>query len=245
VYPVLDRPPVPLPATPGRLEGLWPTLFDLADAPGIAWTLGGGQMVLLHGLEHGITPPRVSTDLDIIANARIVGAGVSAVVTHLTAMGFEFDGSSPEGIGHRYVKQGVGVDVLAPEGLGTRGSLTTTPPARTIEVEGGTQALHRTELLPVRHGGRSALAPRPSLLGAIILKTRATEVRNEPADTSDLAFLFTLIGDPLAMRDALNRSDRRHLRRIAALGDPSHPAWAGITDPTRGSAALRILTATH
>lgn len=43
-------------------------------------------------------------------------------------------------------------DVLAPEGHGPRADLTTTPPGRTLEVPGGTQALIRTELIPVRVG---------------------------------------------------------------------------------------------
>lgn len=40
-----------------------------------------------------------------------------------------------------YQRDGVSIDVLAPEGLGSRTDLTTTPPGRTLQVPGGTQAL--------------------------------------------------------------------------------------------------------
>ena len=38
----------------------------------------GGQMVFLHAIEQGATPPRVSTDLDVLVNARIAGRPLAA-----------------------------------------------------------------------------------------------------------------------------------------------------------------------
>lgn len=63
-WPVVAREPVKLPALPGYDAGLWLALIELTDVRPGEWTLIGGQMVLLHALEHGVVPPRVSTDLD-------------------------------------------------------------------------------------------------------------------------------------------------------------------------------------
>ena len=49
----------------------WLALMDIAERRAADWTLVGGQMVLLHALEHDATPPRVSTDLDLVVDARL------------------------------------------------------------------------------------------------------------------------------------------------------------------------------
>ena len=85
------------------------------------------------------------------------------------------------------------IDLLAPEGLGP---VTTTPPGRTVQVPGGTQALDRTALLPVEHAGQRGLVPRPSLLGAIVVKAAAISVDDLPrAQEHDLALLLSLVAD--------------------------------------------------
>jgi hypothetical protein len=100
-----------------------------------------GQMVFLHAIEQGAAPPRVSTDLDVLVNARIAGRPLAAFASGLEDLGFEQDGISPDGIAHRYRRNRATIDVLAPQGLGQRTDLTTTPPGRTIPVPGGTQPL--------------------------------------------------------------------------------------------------------
>jgi hypothetical protein len=40
------------------------------SASPINWTLIGGQMVLLRAVEHGRVPPRVTRDLDVLADLR-------------------------------------------------------------------------------------------------------------------------------------------------------------------------------
>ncbi len=79
-----------------------------------------------------VTPPRVSTDLDVLVNASVVTGGVREFVVAIETAGFVLVGASPEGIAHRYRRGGVSVDVLAPEGLGLRADLTTTPPGRIV-----------------------------------------------------------------------------------------------------------------
>jgi hypothetical protein len=84
----------------------------------------------------------------------------------------------PDALAHRYVRPAeprpVVVDVLAPEGVGARAVLVTTPPGRPVEVPGGTQALSRTKRVTIVHEGRSGTLPRPSLLAAIVGKAAAT-----------------------------------------------------------------------
>ena len=146
-WPVLDREPVRLPTLPGHDNALWLVLIELTELRPGEWTLIGGQMVFLHATEHGVTPPRVSTDLDVLVNARVVTGGIREFVRAIETQGFVLVGASPEGLAHRYDRDGVTIDVLAPEGLGLRTDLTTTPPGRTLQVPGGTQPRSTVRLL--------------------------------------------------------------------------------------------------
>lgn len=243
-WPIIGTDPVELPTLSGHDDELWLTLIELSDLRPGEWTLVGGQMVFLHAMEHRVIPPRVSTDLDVLVNARVVTGGVREFVVAIESIGFELDGASPEGLAHRYGRGKVSVDVLAPEGLGLRADLTTTPPGRTLQVPGGTQALNRTELLPVRVGSLTGLVPRPSLLGAIVSKAVAVDVDDVPdAQRQDLALLLSLVVDPLAMAGDLTAKDRRRLRERREFGDVSLPAWGALDPDTanRGRAAYSLL----
>lgn len=69
-WPVVDREPVILPTLAGHEDTLWSTLIEISALRPGNWTLIGGQMAFLHAIEHGVSPPRVSTDLDLLVNAR-------------------------------------------------------------------------------------------------------------------------------------------------------------------------------
>lgn len=242
---VIEREPIELPVLSGIGEALWLALLELAEVQPNNWTLIGGQMVLLHAVENGARLPRVSTDLDVLVNARVATGGVGGFVRALEDLGFESAGFSPEGIAHRYARGAVSVDVLAPEGLGDRIDLTTTPPGRTLEAPGGTQALKRTQMVPVIYQGRVGLVPRPSLLGAIICKAEAVSVDDAPIDQRlDLALLLSLVNDPLAMSDEMVAKDRQRLRRRSEMNDPAHQSWLVLDQDAadRGRAAYRLLT---
>lgn len=243
-WPVISRNPLVL-STPSHEADLWATLIELTELRPGEWTLIGGQMVLLHGLEYGVTPPRVSLGLDVLVNVRVVSSGIRDFAKALELRNFEVDGFSPDGLAHRYRRRGVTIDVLAPDGLGRRADLTTTPPGRTLQVPGGTQALQRTELVPVIAGTSVGLVPRPSLLGAIICKARAVEIAHEPGThREDLAFLLSLVDDPIEFGLELGKRDRKSLIARRELNDGNHPAWTLLDQAAKdtGRAALRVLT---
>lgn len=47
-----------LPPLGDPVDELWEVLLDLSDRLKVPWALIGGQMVLLHALEHDTVPPR-------------------------------------------------------------------------------------------------------------------------------------------------------------------------------------------
>lgn len=202
-------------------------------------------MVFVHAIEQGVEPLRMSADLDVLVNARIVTGGVREFVEAIERRGFELAGWSPEGLAHRYHRGPVSLDVLAPEGLGPRTDIITTPPGRTLQVPGGTQALARTELVPIAAGHSTGLLPRPSLLGAVIIKAAAVTTDDLPrVQQSDLALLLSLLEQPTAIRGQLTPKDRKRLRRCSEMLDRGHRAWAGMPNhqADRGHSALRLLS---
>ena len=118
VWPTVERASLLLPTLPGHDDALWDTLIELTELRPGEWTLIGGQMVYLHAIEHAATPPRVSTDLDVLVNARIATGGVAGFVAAIELRGFGLEATSPEGLAHRYRRDGVSIDVLALKGLG-------------------------------------------------------------------------------------------------------------------------------
>jgi hypothetical protein len=57
----------------------------------------------------------------------------------------------------------------------------TSPPGRTIQVPGGTQALRGTERVHIVHEGRHGKVPRPSLPAARQTRTVLASVQSERA----------------------------------------------------------------
>lgn len=233
---------IELPALPPPVDQLWHTLLDLGEQLDVPWALIGGQMVLLHAIEHGQVPPQISQDGDVIADIRAVPDALTHVVAELEHLGFALQSISAGGVAHRYTRNAeprpVVVDVLAPEGLGERVDLTTTPPGRTIEVPGGTQALRRTESITVVHEGRSGTIPRPTLLAAIVGKAAATALSGPARHYRDLALLCALVGDPFELVEQMSPKDRQRLRLARKLRDDSHPAWGLVPAAVRSNGQI-------
>lgn len=223
-------------------DAVWETLVDLHERQPDGWTLIGAQMVALHAMERARIPPRRSLDADVLANVRAIQDATRRLSHLLVSQGFALDPPNLDGLSHRFRSGRVTVDLLAPDGLGARADLGTIPPAHTLEVPGGTQALNRNEPVEVTIGRRVGIVPRPNLLGAIVLKARAVDVDDVPANQrQDLAFLLTLVDNPRREASGLTDGDRRALRARDELLNPRHPAWLTIEDAESGQRALRVL----
>lgn len=237
-----------MPPLSPALTTLWHLLFELSIYMPANWCVIGGQMVLLHGLEHGRTDARPSVDGDVLVNVRAASAALRQVAGFLTERSFEPDPGA-DGNVHRFKRsfddQFIIVDVLAPDNLGPRVDLTTSPPGRTVEAPGGTQALARVERIQVAAGGQRGEVPRPNLLGAILIKASAVDLPGRAErHVTDLAFLLSLLTDPLRERSSLSAGERRKLRRSALL-DRDSLGWRNLPpdQANAGHAALRLLIA--
>jgi hypothetical protein len=143
-------------------------------------------------------------------------------------------------------KGGVEIDLLAPDGLNMKARRVTIPPAYTVQVPGGTQALRRTEFVEVRLGRRRGTLPRPNLLGAILVKARAVGRDDVPENQrADLALLLSFVEDADALGRELRGSERGWLRKRSEMDTTEAECWQQLrTDARqRGLSALRTLTA--
>ena len=137
--------------------------------------------------------------------------------------GFYFENEMPYWITWLWSNGG---DVLAPDGLNAVDRRLTVPPLHTVEVPGGSQALQRTELVEVELGDQRGTIPRPSLLGAILVKTRAIAVDDaKDSQRLDLAFLLTLVAKPEELAAAVIPSERQWLRARPEMNDPERAWW--------------------
>ena len=256
----LVREPVELPALAGPLAAVWDGVCVLADAlTDVPWTVVGGQMVFLHGAEHGVPAHRVSADIDAAVDVRAAPLGLRRLVAVLTDLEFESVGQTPQGHAYRFEKRTgggvtavdvtvdpddvVAVDLLAPEGLGVRADLRTVGMGTAFPAPGVSQALARTELVPIRVAEAVHWVPRPNLLGAIVGKATASVVDTVEPERHrlDLAFLCGLVADPFAMAEEVTRKDRARLRAAATAVSPDDPAWRAATRSADARLALEIL----
>lgn len=235
---------IELPPLPGLENALWLALMEIAERRSADWTLVGGQMVLLHAIEHGASPPRVSTDLDLVVDARVRPSAVPAMAGVLDDLGFRLGATTPDGVGHRFVRESVTIDLLAPEGVGERASLSLGGGVDTVSIPGGTYALNRTALVDASAAGRAGRLPRPDLAGAIVIKALAAQVdrgRGPDRHLGDLAFLLSLVDDPFVLGDQLGAANRKRVRGVVALADGDSPAWRDL-DPAVQSIAKGAFT---
>jgi hypothetical protein len=95
---------------------LWSRLGDLVALLPPGWVLIGGLMVQLHALEWSVDDVRATTDIDVLGQARPQGA-LAAIDRALRRDGFTPDWPDADRYAHRYVRDALVVDVVAPDGM--------------------------------------------------------------------------------------------------------------------------------
>jgi len=217
---VRDREPIAVDPPTKEALRLWQKLGELAVEFGAEreWCLVGGLMVQLHAYEHG-AESRPTTDIDILGDARRSPSMTEQLALILKNLGAQLHlpSSTDAKIGYQFDVQGETVEVLGPEGL--RDYPRTLGSFETIMVNGGRQALRRTEKVPISiAGAEPVIVRRPTLLGAILIKARAVANVREKFEEhrEDLIRLLTFVHDPRALADenTLTKSERKWLRAI-------------------------------
>jgi hypothetical protein len=218
---------------------LWRAVGEVAERLPPGWVLIGGLMVQLHAMEHGVVDVRPTRDIDVLGQARPRGA-LPAIDAALRRDGFARHDPDLDGYGHRYERDGIVVDVLAPDGVKPPPTLGGGVTA--VGVPGGTQALGRSESVLVRIGERSFQLRRPTLLGAILIKARSLLVHNDPASQrEDLLRLLSLIDEPRELAAELRNTERSWLRRAEERLDLQAPSLLVADLQRRAELAYRLL----
>jgi len=221
-------------------QQLWLAVGDLVDRLPPGWVLIGGLMVQLHALERGVVNVRPTRDIDVLGQARPQGA-LSAIDKALRHDGFTLSDPDLDGYAYRYERDGLVVDVLAPEGIKPPPNLAGNLIA--VDVPGGSQALTRAEVVTVTVGPQSFDINRPSLLGAVLIKARSLPVHADPeSQRQDLLRLLSLIQDPRTTATDLKKSERGWLRDVEARLDFEAPSLLDADSQLRAELAYRLLT---
>ena len=178
---------------------------DLAELVPTDWALVGGLMVQLHALEQHVPDVRATVDIDVLGQARPPGP-LQAIDRALIDTGFRAHPPDPDNYGYRHEREGLIVDVLAPDGIRTQSA------SRAARKRSRGQ-----KWSPCRSTGRTFELRRPTLTGAILIKARSPLKHRDPgAQRQDLFRLLSLVPDPRTMRADLKTTERRWLRRVGA-----------------------------
>lgn len=163
---------VRLPPLEGHEREAWRLLFSLYEEFKSGWAVVGAQMVVLHAGAFGVPRPVRTVDTDVLVDVRAID--IQKVAGWLRSNEYDLDGISAEGIGHRFINinAGVRIDILSIDHSGNA-DRTTVPPARTVEVPGGRNAIGRIIEASIETGELMGKVPLPGWLGAVTLKARA------------------------------------------------------------------------
>lgn len=221
-----------LPAMSGPQTASWHGVMDLHEHLAYGWTLIGGQMVHLHCAERGFAPSRPTDDVDTVIDVRARGEMLQTFTATLLELGFGPGGISAEGTQHRWVRADAVIDVLLPEGVGTRAaSRKGASGSPTIPTPGGTQALQRSESVAVTVEDRVGHVRRPDLVGALVMKAAAHTAVGDPAKGRH-RFDFATLAALVAARDfrdvELSKKDRQRLRAMLAATRSDREVMLGL-----------------
>lgn len=238
-----------LTAPPGGWAPPWPLVTELAGAlPVGSWVLVGGLMVQLHARAAGLEDVRPTADVDMLVDVLAAGTSVASIVGALRPMGFDVvEPGWPNAPVHRLRRGEETIDLLVADHLPSRSRprLIRRP---VMAIDGGAQALTRTQRAIVSQDDTSIELTIPDLLGALVLKAaaHAADQRDRERHLRDGALLASLITDHASERARMRGSDGKRLRHLRdALSDPNSDAWLLLPEVARarGQDTLRILGA--
>lgn len=104
---------------PAQAAG-WLALIEIGERMPDGWALIGGQLVHLHCVERGESPPRPTTDFDTVLDVRAYPTVLHDFTKVLVDIGFDSAGESPDGHQYRWLRGDAQIDVLIPRHLGER-----------------------------------------------------------------------------------------------------------------------------
>lgn len=226
---------VVLPPLAGAHHQAWLAILGLAARVPEHWALIGGQMVMLHCWDRGVTPSRPTEDGDAVVDVRADPAMLDRFTGALVDLGFTSAGVSPSGHEHRWVREEAVIDVLLPDGIGERAQgRTGRTGSTTLTTPGGTWALAATSPVTVTYDGQTADVPVPHLAGALLVKARAwgntLDVRRE-RHALDLAVLCALVSrqDNAALGEVRGKAKPRRALAGALQAMLDNPvSWIGV-----------------
>lgn len=219
----------------------WPTVLEIAQAvPVDDWALVGGLMVRLHEHRAGVTPVRVTTDVDMLVDVAAPSVSLPSTAAAITALGFEPEVPAERGKPvYRFVRGDEQIDLMVPDHLPKR----IVPRLRArpaFPVDGGAQALTRRDLFHLTTPQGTVTVAAPDVLGAFIGKAVAHRVDSRDPDRhlADGATLAASMvgGLPAGLAGPLSPNDRKRLRYLTGLLEPRSDAWDQLepADAERG-----------
>lgn len=217
-------------------------LGEVAEAvPIAAWCVVGDVMATIHAAERGVAlpPRRPAESLEVVVDTRLLPQGTAMVEHALAGRGLRTVRS--RGHRQRYEKDGTWLDVVMLTGPAHRGHGRRDDDSL-VSYE---QAILRAGPVNLRFGTGELTVRRPALLGALLLEAHLASSSEDEGDSvaarRGLAFLLTLVVEPMALRAQMRPDESRQLRRQSELLDTEHPAWLAMEGAEVGRRSLRLL----
>ncbi len=212
-------------------DAVWAEVISLF-ALGHDITLVGGLMVATFAVQAGIAMPRVTDDIDTLVRVAAIAKEPASFVESLKQRGYDMHPDHPRSDGHafRYVRDDHGarhiVDVLIDASKDHRTTPRTEGNLIPAAIPGGAYALNMQETIEVTAGEATGEIIRPTLLGALLLKSRAAskdKTDKRERHFTDLAVLYAAVSDPTEVAGGMSAKHRRELRAVRPAFDELEP----------------------
>ena len=186
-------------------------------------------------------PSRISTDLDVLVNARITGRPIAAFAGRRRGSRVRAGWHQPRRNCTPLSTQSRH-DRLARTGGSWRAHRSHDDSARSNASSPGRYASARSNRVVAR-GDIDAIGSRSKAVatGAIVGKAIAVAVDDVPnAQRLDFVFLLSLVDDPFALADQLTTKDRQRISARKELIEGEHRVWNELDADARDRASVRL-----